>query len=438
MKTRGQYVINAFNYPGGSTAYRVTGTQMDGVRIRENYKTQSEALARKQQLEIEVLNFAPEKRITTTRLTPAQEAEAEHCFAALDGRSMTLAIRFFKENYREPLRKITVGEAYPLFLADKKNSGLRDASLQALKTRVGFLVKKFSGKLVSDLLPTHIAEAAAQPGVTDSTREDNRRSFSCFLSWSMEKQYCITNPAKKTVRRRGRGTRDDVEPAILNLDEVRRFLAVTADYKNGKLIPYVTLALFAAIRPTELARLTWDNLDLQAGTITIGAKMAKMRQRRIVDLASLTEQVEKIVPCKKGKRTKKIKATLTTTNLIDWLKPHADDKTPFCGANWRKDFDAVKLAAGFGNPDHKPAGDETVEAMQQRLALKPWTPDILRHTGISNHLAFFQHEGKTAAWAGNSPDIIQRHYKGLVKQPDAKEFWKLTPETNPTVIPNKS
>lgn len=342
---------------------------------------------------------------------------------------MTLAIRFFKENYREPLRKITVGEAYPLFLTDKKNSGLRDASLQALKTRVGFLVKKFSGKLVSDLLPTHIAEAAAQPGVTDSTREDNRRSFSSFLSWSMEKQYCITNPAKKTVRRRGRGTRDDVEPAILNLDEVRRFLAVTADYKNGKLIPYVTLALFAAIRPTELARLNWDNIDLQAGTITIGAKMAKMRQRRIVDLASLTEQVEKIVPCKKGKRTKKIKATLTTINLIDWLKPHADDKTPFCGANWRKDFDAVKLAAGFGNPEHKPAGDETAEAMQQRLALKPWTPDILRHTGISNHLAFFQHEGKTAAWAGNSPDIIQRHYKGLVKQPDAKEFWKLTPQS---------
>ncbi len=441
MKPRGLYSISPFENPNKTTAYRVTGTKLDGVRIRENYKTQPEALARKQQLEIEALNFAPEKRITTTRLTPAQEAEAEHCFANLNGRSMTLAIRFFNENYREPLKTITVGDAFTEFLAAKKNAGLRDASLRGLKTRVGFLVRKFPDKLVSDILPTHVAEAAAKPGVTDSTREDNRRSFSSFFSWSMEKQYCLTNPAKKTVRRRG--TRDDVEPAILNLAEVRKILDVAAAYKGGKLVPYVTLALFAAIRPTELARITWDNIDLEAGTITIGAKMAKMRQRRIVDMACLTEKVEIVEKGKKGKKGKKIKKgkentpTTLTANLLDWLKPHATAKTPFRGANWRKDFDAVKLAAGFGNPDLKPAGEETDEAKQQRKALKPWTPDILRHTGISNHLACFQHEGKTAAWAGNSPDIIQRHYKGLVKQPDAKVFWKLTPETDKTVIPKE-
>ena len=434
MKTRGVYVINPFDNPNKTTAYRVAGTTPGGVRIRENYKTQPEALARKQQLEIEVLNFTPEKRITTTRLTPAQEAEAERAYAELNGRPMMLAIRYFMDNYREPLKKITVGDAFVEFLDAKKRSGLRDASLQGLKTRVGFLVRRFSDKLVSDIQPTHVAEAAAKPGVSESTREDNRRSFSSFFSWSMEQQYCLTNPAKKTVRRRG--TRDDVEPAILSLDEVRKFLDVASTYKGGKLVPYVTLALFAAIRPTELARITWDNIDLEAGTITIGAKMAKMRQRRIVEMATLTEQIERIQnatpvkPAQKGKKMKKpkkISETVVTNNLLAWLAPHAADKTPFRGTNWRKDFDAIKLAAGFGNPDVKPAGEETDAAKQQRQALKPWTPDILRHTGISNHLACFQHEGKTAAWAGNSPDIIQRHYKGLVKQADAKEFWTIKP-----------
>ena len=413
MKARGIFTTTPFKYPNRTTAYRVTGTTLGGVRIRENYISQPEALARKQQLEIEVLNFAPEKRITTTRLTPAQEAEAARAFADLDGRPMPLAIRFFLDNYREPLKKLTVGEAFPEFLAAKENAGLRDASRKALKTRVGFLVRKFSDKLVSDILPTHVAEAAAQPGVTNSTREDNRRSFSSFFSWCMEQQYCLANPAKKTVRRRG--ARDDIEPAILNLAEVRKLLDVAVGFKGGKLVPYVTLALFAAIRPTELARLTWDNIDLEAGIISIGAKMAKMRQRRIVDMACLTE---------KDKRGREY--TLPA-NLLAWLAPHAAAKNPFRGANWRKDFDAVKLAAGFGNPDVKPDGEETDAAKQQRKALKPWTPDILRHTGISNHLACFQHEGKTAAWAGNSPDIIQRHYKGLVKQPDAKEFWTIKP-----------
>jgi integrase len=413
MKTRGVYIISPFENPNKTTAYRVAGTTPGGVRIRENYKTQPEALARKQQLEIEALNFTPEKRITTTRLTPAQEAEAERAFADLAGRSMMQAIHYFLDNYREPLKTITVGKAFTEFLDAKKRSGLRDASLKGLKTRVGFLVRKFPDKLVSDIQPAHVAEAAAQPGVTDATREDNRRSFSSFFSWSMEKQYCMTNPAKKTVRRRG--TRDDVEPAILSLDDVRQFLGIASDYKGGKLVPYVTLALFAAIRPTELARLTWDNIDLEAGIITIGAKMAKMRQRRIVDMACLTE------------KDKDGREYTLPANLVAWLKPHAAEKNPFRGANWRKDFDAVKLAAGFGNPDLKPAGTETDEAKQRRKALKPWTPDILRHTGISNHLACFQHEGKTSAWAGNSPDIIQRHYKGLVKQADAKEFWTIIP-----------
>jgi hypothetical protein len=52
----------------------------------------------------------------------------------------------------------------------------------------------------------------------------------------------------------------------------------------------------------------------------------------------------------------------------------------------------------------------------------------MRHTGISHHLAQHQHEGKTATWAGNSPDVIQKHYKGLVKAKDAKEFWAIAPK----------
>src|ERR1035437_7480524 len=182
MKTRGVYIISPFENPNKTTAYRVAGTTPGGVRIREHYKTQPEALARKQQLEIETLNSTPEKRITTTRLTPAQEAEAERAFADLDGRSMMQAVHYFLDNYREPLRTITVGDALPDFLDAKKHAGLRAASLKGLKTRVGFLVRKFSDKLVSAILPTHAAEAAAKPGVTDSTREDNRRSFSSFLA----------------------------------------------------------------------------------------------------------------------------------------------------------------------------------------------------------------------------------------------------------------
>jgi hypothetical protein len=44
---------------------------------------------------------------------------------------------------------------------------------------------------------------------------------------------------------------------------------------------------------------------------------------------------------------------------------------------------------------------------------------------LSNLFAHFKHEGQTEAWAGNSPDVIHRHYKGLVGEVDAAEFWNI-------------
>ena len=38
------------------------------------------------------------------------------------------------------------------------------------------------------------------------------------------------------------------------------------------------------------------------------------------------------------------------------------------------------------------------------------------------------HEGVTALWAGNSPTVVQKHYRALVTQKAAKEFWSIVPD----------
>jgi hypothetical protein len=43
------------------------------------------------------------------------------------------------------------------------------------------------------------------------------------------------------------------------------------------------------------------------------------------------------------------------------------------------------------------------------------------------YLAKHKHEGEAASWAGNSPNVIHNHYKGLVREADATEFWAITP-----------
>lgn len=59
----------------------------------------------------------------------------------------------------------------------------------------------------------------------------------------------------------------------------------------------------------------------------------------------------------------------------------------------------------------------------------------MRHTAISNHFAHNKHEGETASWAGNSPNVIHRHYKALVKEADATEFREITPDNVAQTIP---
>lgn len=59
-------------------------------------------------------------------------------------------------------------------------------------------------------------------------------------------------------------------------DEARRFLAAVADDHYQ---PYWTVALRTGMRPSEIIGLTWDRLDLDAGTLTVAAARATVRNQ---------------------------------------------------------------------------------------------------------------------------------------------------------------
>lgn len=52
-------------------------------------------------------------------------------------------------------------------------------------------------------------------------------------------------------------------------------------------------------------------------------------------------------------------------------------------------------------------------------------PDIPRHTAISCALAVCKDENEVARWAGNSPDVIYRHYYSLISEAEAATLGEL-------------
>jgi integrase len=241
-------------------------------------------------------------------------------------------------------------------------------------------------RLVSEVSHAHLEPIIHRAGRSGQTANNDRAAFSWFFSWSIEKRYCASNPALAVTK-----VKVDNEPEILPLETVRKLISAAAAHKDGVCLPYVVLSLFCAVRPREIERLTWDQIDVESQTVEIGKEQAKKRSRRVVAISD---------------------------NAMKWLLPHALKRAPLVGPNFRKNFDAVKAAAGFRVWR---MGTEEAKGRPE------WIPDAMRHTAISYYLAKHADKEKTATWAGNSSDVISEHYLDLVKGKAVEEFWSITP-----------
>jgi integrase len=413
-KGKGLFRIVEFTNASGTTAYRVTGWTLNGKRVRTNFAEQADAIQELQRLEFETANLKDAARAVVTRLTPEQAAEAEAAYAALEGKPLLPAIRWYLENYREPVTKIAVATAFDEFIKEKQKANKRPLTIRNLELKCRELKLLHGTKNVSDIGAPVMRDLIFKPERGPVARDNYRRALNGFFAWAKSKGYCESNPVDSIERIEA----DESDPQALSIEEAQNLMNAAASYKDGKLVPFVALALFAGMRPDqELKRITWDDINCDSETITVSGKVAKMRSKRVIEAVCLVD--------KQGK-----KETKRPSNLFQWLRPHAnkDPKTPIKGANWRRDFDAVKLLAGFGTP----------EEGEDKPKLKPWVQDYMRHTAISYHFAWCQHEGKTAMWAGNSPDIVHRKYKDLVKPENVRKFWSIAPTAAENIITLKT
>jgi integrase len=375
---REAFKLSRFLNPSGVLVWRVSGTKKDGKRVRENYKTEAEAVNAKGDLERGDLNL-PIVPMLPTRLTRSQLDDAERACGELLRGTLLEAVRFFNANYQDPLRPINLPNAIDKFNAERAKENLRPETLKNLRFRLGAF-KDFmpKDKNVSEILPDQINEFLHRKNGKARgfrTIRNDRLALSVFFKWCKTNKHvtenCMAAVANVKVDRK--------RPAIFDLPTVRGLLKAATDYEGGKTLPYFVLGLFCGLRPTEAERLTWDKIDLTDKLIAIETDGTKVRggSERFVAISD---------------------------NAVEWLREHSLSKKPI--AIDRKDFDAVKALA----------------------KLDKWPQDVLRHTAISNYQAEHRHEGLTAEWAGNSVEVVKAHYRRAIKPADAKCFWAIKPD----------
>ena len=390
-----RFKIQSFTNPrSGSVSWRVAGSKRDGTRIRENFAREHDAKCRHIELEAEYLTRATETNLRATTLTDVQIKLAEMSFNRLpDDADLPRAVDYWLKHGRKLSAQgesPRLDEAVKQFLAwldgatDSTGNGvckLREISRVCLRSRVEMFGNSIGNFPVDEITPEHIEGFLGKLKVSVVTRDNYKRAISRFFAWSIERprRWAIANPCNEIHIDLG----ERPTPAVLTLKQCEDLLR--ASEQHG-VAPYTAVCMFGGLRPFEAARLTWDSVNLQDKEIRLDPSVTKTKKGRVM--------------------------TICPTLLV-WLKTYKD--TPFFPANWQAKFEAVKKAAGFGNPKVDPTRTK-------------WTVDVLRHTAISHYFRQSGSYGRTAEHFGNSETIIKAHYQARVSTSDTKAFYLLKPK----------
>lgn len=375
---------------GGFTydTYRLAG-QLNGQRIRKNFKDKAEALGEKQRLEVEAANAGGDVSARNTRLSGEQLTEAEAAFARLGDKSLAAAVDWYLTTYRPPAAPMGLQEAETAFLAEKKHH-VRAPQLRDYTGALRNLREAFPERHVHEITTHDVQQFLAARAVGKKRFNNLRGNLHAFFTYCQlaPRMWIRDNPVTPIPQFKiTRGV-----PEIIDVERARELMAYVATYRGGPrsqhqpgfLAPYFALCLFAGLRPStrdgEVRKLaeapaTARAIDHKLGVIRVAPDISKVKSVRQI----------KIRP-----------------NLTAWLKRYPASKFP------------IMVRGLEGHVAH----------VREKFQL---SVDVLRHTFISMHVATFKSLGEAALEAGNSEAMIKKHYLNMVTTKDAKRFWAIVP-----------
>jgi integrase len=301
----------------------------------------------------------------------------------LKGVPLLDAARFYARHHGKGMERKSVALAVDEMIERKTTKGVSELYLADLRYRLGVFKEAFHCD-VNAISPDDVT--AFFENLRLSARSHNNfvrmlRTFFVFAQkhgWLSKEVDLLERVEKRSEKR------TPVE--IFTPSELAEILGNASQ----EVAPCIALAAFAGLRSAEILRLDWSDVERRPGFIEVAAHKAKTAARRIVPVAD---------------------------NLGKWLAV-----TPRNGERiWRL------------------TKDQFYKAMIRaaRNAGIAWKHNALRHSFISYRLAEIQDVNRVALEAGNSPQMIFRHYRELVTPEQARTWFAIAPETAANVVPIK-
>jgi integrase len=273
-------------------------------------------------------------------------------------------INMKKTNKKAVQRVIPTLQIIDELIISKRLANRREEYLTSLKNYLKGFARIFPDLA---LVTAHGVEKWLAECENMYSRQTRFNRVNTLLSYAKRRDILKENPCERIDRI----TVDKPVPVILTVEQSRLLYEVCP----AGCRPYLVLAMFAGIRPDEVIRLDWKDINLETKTVQVDGKT---RRRRIVPLEPIAASLLSLHPVKTG--------------------PVAPSKSTV--KRWQR---TARHVIGYEKFPH----------------------DVLRHTAASYLIALYDDAGKVAMRLGNSVGILLTHYHNPVSKADCERFWKL-------------
>ena len=311
--------------------------------------------------------------------------------------SLSEAVEFYLKRHPIGLPAKTVREVVDELIASKTSAGKSGVYIKDLTSRLGAFADSFqlritsvSGKQIEEYiraLKTLNSNESQRRSLAGRTQNNIRRLVSTLFKFAIKRGYLpkdhdeISGVEKASV--------DSGEIEVFSAAELQKLFAacLTPVKERGKwrtreeMIPYLAVAAFCGLRAAEIMRLDWSEIHL-TGTekfVEVTAGKAKTASRRTVPI---------------------------TDNCAAWLERYVKQSGPVINLSRADKQLFLYLAEKSG---------------------VAWKHNGLRHSFISYRLAVVKDVGQVSLEAGNSPGMVFKHYRQLVRESEAKEWFGIMP-----------
>ena len=374
----------------GEKRHRVTVYQ-HGKRVRRYFPTEDKAQTFIEQEQTRQRNLgALAKRIDSRMANDAAECEtllkphgarlldvcrewtaARATLADFPDVSLEECVRNYAQVLSERAASWTVDRAAEEWLKHIEQDGRSDRYLIDIRTRLSRLREMFGTVCMADMTQDFARAWLDSLGkLSPQSRLNYRTVARSLFSFAVKRKRAPRKPLDEIEM--PRVTR--AEAGIFTPDELTRLM----HHLPADMHAYIALGAFAGIRPAEIMRLDWKDIQLASGTIIVSGSKAKTRRRRTVPIKD---------------------------NLRAWLAPLA-----------KTEGKVMELGEYVLRKDR-------IQPAMKAAGITAWPHDVLRHSAATYLLAKEQDEARVALWLGNTPDVLHAHYHSLSTKPEHAEQW---------------